>query len=137
MDLEYCLTPASHLVCEVIHIGHQADASAAEKLNNWLHHKGQYLGRTFKTKWKHLPLLQFPFPFTWKEFLYTGSHGEMEEGIFEIQPCTHGAFLEPFPDNSDVLYSEVNLMNKLIEFLQIQDRSPLVRIPFLFRYSEV
>ena len=43
MDLKDNLTPASSLDCEVVHIGHQADASAAEKNDNWLHHEGQYL----------------------------------------------------------------------------------------------
>ena len=137
VDLENCLTPASCLVCEVVHIGRQADASATEKLDNGLHHEGQYSWRTFKTKWEHLPFIQFPFPFKSKEFLDTGIHGDMEEGILEIQPRTHGVFLEPFPDSSDVLHFEVNVMNKLIEFLQSQDRSPFVRTPFGFGYSKV
>ena len=50
MDLEDHLTPASCLICKVIHEGRQADASAVEKLNDWSHHKGQYSRGTFKTK---------------------------------------------------------------------------------------
>ena len=61
----------------------------------------------------------------------------MEEGILEIQPHTHGAFLEPFPDRFNVFHTEINVTNVFIEFLQIQDRSPLVRTPFQFWYSKV
>ena len=57
MDLKDHLTPAFHLVCEVVHIGCQADASAAEKLDNRLHYEGQYLWRTFETKREHLPFI--------------------------------------------------------------------------------
>ena len=52
----------------------------------------------------------------------------MEEGISKIQPRTHGAILEPFPESSDILHFEVNVMNELVEFLQIQHRSPFVRV---------
>ena len=79
----------------------------------------------------------FPFPFKSKESLDLGIHGDMEEGIFKIQPLIHDTMLEPIPDSSDILHFEVNMMNELVEFLQIQDRSPLVRTPFRFRYSEV
>ena len=135
--MENCLTPALSLISEVIHIGRQAYASAMEKPDNWLHHEGQYSWRTFKTKWEHLPFIQFPFPFKSKEFLDTGIYGDIEEGIPNIQPRTHGAFLEPFPDRFNVLHFEVNVTNKLIEFLQIQDRSQFVRTPFQLRYSKV
>ena len=118
------------MICEVVHIGHQAYASAVEKTFNWLHHEDQYLWRTFETKREHLPFIQFPFPFKSKEFLDLGIHGDMEEGIFKILACTHGTMLEPFPDSSDILHFEVNVTNELVEFLQIQDRSPLVRTPF-------
>ncbi len=132
MCMEYCLTPASSLNCEVVHIGHQADASAVEKLDNRLHHEGQYSWRTFETKREHLPFIQFPLPFKSKESLDLGIHGDMEEGIFKIQPRTHGASLEPFPDHSDILDLEVYVTNELVESLQIQDRSPFVRTPFQF-----
>ena len=52
----------------------------------------------------------------------------MEEGIFKIQPRTHGILLEPFPDSSGTLLFEVNVTNELVEFLQIQHRSPFVRV---------
>merc|ERR1711867_352711 len=84
--MEYRLTPASSLNCEVILVGRQADASAMEKPDNRLHHEGQYLWRTFETKREHLPFIQFPLPFKSKEFLDLGIHGDMEEGIFKIQP---------------------------------------------------
>ena len=135
--MEYYLTPASGLNCEVVHVGRQGDASAVEKLDNRLHHEGQYLWRTFETKREHLPFKQFPLPFKSKEYLDLGILGDIEEGFFPFQPCTHGAMLEPFPDSSDVLHFEVNVTNELVEFLQIQDRSPFVRTPFRFRYSKV
>ena len=72
MDLKDRLTPAFCLICEVVHKGRQANASAAEKLNNWCNHEGQYLWRTFKTEEQHLPFIQFPLPFKSKEFLDTG-----------------------------------------------------------------
>ena len=50
MDLKDRLTPAFHLICKIVHEGLQADASATEKLNDWSHHKGQYLRGTFETK---------------------------------------------------------------------------------------
>ena len=130
MDLKDHLTPAFCLICEVIHKGRQANASATEKLNYWSHHKGQYSRGTFETKGQDLPLVQFPLPFKSKEFLDTGIHGDMEEGIFEIQPRTHGAMLEPFPNSSDIFHFEVNVTNELIEFLQIQDSFPFVRTLF-------
>ena len=129
--MEYRLTPPSSLVCEVIHIGRQADASATVKPDNRLHHEGQYLWRTFETKREHLPFIQFPLLFKSKESLDLGIHGDMEEGIFKIQPRTHGAMLEPFPDSSDIIHLKVNFANELIEFFfQIQDRSPFVRSSF-------
>ena len=84
-----------------------------------------------------MPLLQFPLPFKSKEFLDPGTHGDMEEGILEIQPRTHGAFLEPIPDSFDVFHFEIMVTNKLIEFFQIQDGSSFVRGPFRFGYSKV
>ena len=50
-DLKDCLTPEFRLICKVIHEGCQADASAAEKFDNWSHHEGRYSGGTFETKW--------------------------------------------------------------------------------------
>ena len=50
MDLKDNLTPALCLICKIIHEGRQADASAAEKLDNWSHHEGQYSLETFETK---------------------------------------------------------------------------------------
>ena len=47
MDLEDCLTPASCLVCKIIHVGLQADASAVEIFNNRSHHVRQYSWRIF------------------------------------------------------------------------------------------
>ena len=49
MDLKDHLTPAFRLICKIVHKGHQANASATEKLNNWGHHKGQYSQGTFET----------------------------------------------------------------------------------------
>ena len=137
MDLKDHLTPAFCLICEVVHKGHQANASATEKLNNWCNHEGQYLWRTFKTKGKHLPFVEIPFPFKSKEFLDMGIHGDMEEGILEIQPRTHGAFLEPFQDCFNVFHTEINVTNIFVEFLQVQDRSLLVRNPLRFWYCKV
>ena len=37
VNLEDCLTHASCLVCKIVHIGHQANAFAAEKFNDWSH----------------------------------------------------------------------------------------------------
>ena len=84
-----------------------------------------------------MSFIQFPLLFKLKESLDLGIHGDMEEGIFKIQPLIPDTMLEPIPDSSDVLHFEVNMTNELVEFLQIQDRSPLVRTPFRFRYSEV
>ena len=50
MDLKDHLTPAFHLICEVVHKGCQANVSAVEKLNDWSHHKGQYSRGKFETK---------------------------------------------------------------------------------------
>ena len=69
------------------------------------------------TKREHLLFIEFSFPFKLKEFLDTGIHGDMEEGILEIQPRKHAVFLEPFPDSSDVLHFEVNVTNELVEFI--------------------
>ena len=128
--MEYRLTLASSLVCEIVLIGRQADASAADKPDNWLHHEGQYLWRTFETKREDLLFMKLSPPFKLKELLDFGSHGDMEEGILKIQLHTHGALLEQFPDRSNVLHLEVDVTNKLIESLQIQDGSPFVRSPF-------
>ena len=137
MDLKDHLTPALCLICEIVHKGLQANASAAEKLNNRCHHKGQYSQGTFETEGQNLPLIQFPLTFKSKEFLYLGTHGDIEEGILEIQPHTHGTFPEPFPDSFNFFHREINVTDIFIEFLQIQDRSSFVRTPFLFGYREV
>ena len=44
----------------------------------------------------------------------------MEEGILEIQPHTHGAFLEPFPDRFNVFHMEINMMNIFVEFFRFR-----------------
>ena len=75
-----------------------------------------------------MPFIQFPFPFKSKEFVDLGIHEDIEEGIFKIQHHTHFVMLEPFPDSSDTLHFEVNVTNELVEFLQIQHRSPFVRV---------
>ena len=84
-----------------------------------------------------MSFIQFPLPFKSKESLDLGIHGDMEEGIFKIQPLIHDTMLEPIPGSSDILHCEVNMTSELVEFLLIQDRSPLVRTPLQFRYSEV
>ena len=89
------------------------------------------------TEGKHLSFVQFPLLFKSKDFLDTGTHGDMEEGILEIQPCTQSAFLQPFPDHFNVFHVEINMTNVFVEFLQIEDRSPLVRTPFRFWYCKV
>ena len=71
------------------------------------------------------------------EILEPGTHRDMEEGILEIQPHTHGAFLEPFPDCFNVFHMEINVTNVFVEFLQVQDRSPLVRNSLRFWYCKV
>ena len=70
-----------------------------------------------------------------KESLDLSIHGDMEEGIFKIQPLIHDTMLESIPSSSDVLHCEVNMTSELVEFLLIQDRSPLVGTPLRFRYS--
>ena len=57
MGIEDCLAVIFGLVGKIIHKDCQANASAAEKLNNWRHHEGQYLWRTFKTEGKDLPFV--------------------------------------------------------------------------------
>ena len=42
MHLKEHLTPASCLICKVVHKGHQADASAMEKFDDRSHQIGQY-----------------------------------------------------------------------------------------------
>ena len=81
--------------------------------------------------------IQFLLPFKSKESLDLGIHGDMEEGIFKIQPLIHDTMLEPIPDSSYILHCEVYMTSELVEFLLIQDRSPLVSTPLQFRYSEV
>ena len=50
MNLEDCLTPAYCLICEIVHIGRQAYATAAEKFNDRSHHHGQYSRGILETK---------------------------------------------------------------------------------------
>ena len=66
-----------------------------------------------------------------------GTHGDMEEGILEIQPRTHGVFLEPFPDCFNVFHTEINMTNIFVKFNQVQDRSPFVRNSLRFQYCKV
>ena len=137
MDLKDRFTPATSLIGEIVHEGRQTDASAAEESDYGLDHLGQYSWRTFETKRKDLPLIQLSSPTKSKEFLDPGVHGDMEEGIFDVQPRTMGAMTEPFPDTFHLFHDEVNVANVFIEFLQIQDRSPFVRNSLRFRYCEV
>ena len=83
-----------------------------------------------------MPLIQFPLLFTSKEFFDLGTHGDMEEGILEIQPHAHGAFLEPLPDHFNVFYTEIYVINIFVNFFQVQDRSPFVRNSLRFRYCK-
>ena len=103
------------LICKVVHEGLQADASAAEKFNNWSQHICQYS----------------------KEFFDLCIHRDMEESILEIQPCTHGALLEPFPDCFKFFHVEVNMTNVFIKLFQIQDWPPFARTSLRFRYCKV
>ena len=66
-----------------------------------------------------------------------GSHGDMEEGILEIQPRTHGALLEPFPDCFKFFHPEIYVSDVFIELFQVQDWSPFVRSSLRFRYCKV
>ena len=84
-----------------------------------------------------MPSIQFPLLFKSKESLDLGIHGDMEEGIFKIQPLIHDTILEPIPDSSDILHFEAYITGEIVEFLLTQDRSPLVRTPLGFRYSKV
>ena len=51
MDMKDHHTSAFCFICEVVHKGLKANASATEKLNDWIHHQGQYYRGTFETKW--------------------------------------------------------------------------------------
>ena len=84
-----------------------------------------------------MPLIKFPSPFKPKELLDLGSHEDMEECILEIQPHTHGALLEPFPDCFKFFHLEIYVTNVFIELFQVQDRSPFVRSSLRFRYCKV
>ena len=121
MDLEYHLTPVSCLLCNVVHEGRQADATAMEKSSNESHHICQYSWRTFKTKLRDLSFKQFPSPCKPKEFLDPGTHGDMEEGILEIQPHSHSALLKPLPDSFNFFHAEIYVTNIFIELFQIED----------------
>ena len=44
----------------------------------------------------------------------------MEEGILEIQPCTQGALLEPFPDRFNVFHTEINMTNIFLKFFRFR-----------------
>ena len=69
--------------------------------------KVNILGEHLRPKGRTCHSYNFPLPFKSKEFLDPGTHGDMEEGIFEIQPHTHGTFTEPFPDHFNVFHMEV------------------------------
>ena len=51
MDLEDHLTFAYCLICEIIHLGYQANASAMKETKNGLNHNCQYSWKLFQTKW--------------------------------------------------------------------------------------
>ena len=72
-----------------------------------------------------------------KEFINPNIYGDMVEGILEIQPYTHGALLEPFPDLFNVFHAEIYVTNIFIELFQIQDWPPFVRTSLRFRYCKV
>ena len=57
LELKDHLTPASCLICKIVHEGPQADASTTEKIDNWSHYEGQYLWGTFEIKREHLPFV--------------------------------------------------------------------------------
>ena len=88
MDVKDHFTPACSLISKIVHKGRQADASSAEEFDDGAHHPGQYSRGTFETKRKDLPFVQLPIPAKSKEFLDSGVHGDMEEGIFDVQPRT-------------------------------------------------
>ena len=72
-----------------------------------------------------------------KEFLDLGTHEDKEEGIFEIQPRTHGALLLSFPDSLKFFHAEIYVTNIFIELFQIQDCPAFVRTSLKFKYCKV
>ena len=50
MDLEDHLTFAYCLICEIIHLGYQANASAMKETKNGFNHNCQYSWKPFQTK---------------------------------------------------------------------------------------
>ena len=69
------------------------------------------------------------------------SRGSADEGshktFLEIQPHTHGAFLEPFPDCLKFFHPEIYVAYIFIELFQVQDWSPFVRTSLRFWYCKV
>ena len=57
MDLEDHLTFAYCLICEIIHLGYQANASAMKETKNGFNHNRQYSWKLFQTKWQNLPFI--------------------------------------------------------------------------------
>ena len=64
-------------------------------------------------------------------------HGDMEEGVLQIQPCTQSTLLEPLPDSLYVFHVEVDVPDLSIELFQVQDGPPFVRRSLRFWYREV
>ena len=56
------------------------------------------LGDHFIPNGKTCHSYNFPLHLNLRNILDPGTHRDLEEGILEIQPRTHGALLEPFPE---------------------------------------
>ena len=88
MDLEDHLTPSSCLVCKIVHVGCQADASAMEKFINGSHHVCQYSWKTFRSNGKTCHSYNFPFHLNLRNFLTVALMGTWWKASLRFNP-TH------------------------------------------------
>ena len=84
-----------------------------------------------------LPFIELSLPFKSKEFPNGLMECNVKEGVFEINAHTPEELLQPIHDPSELLHLKLQVTDKVIELLQVENLSPLIRNSLGFRYCKI
>ena len=96
MDLKDCLTPASCLICDVIHVGLQAYSSAPKKLKNNFTMKVNSIGEHFKPKGITNYSYSYPFSAILRNFLILDLMETWRKSSLRSTPAHNKSFWNHF-----------------------------------------
>ena len=84
-----------------------------------------------------MPFIELSLPFKSKEFPNGLMECNVKEGIFEIDAHTPKEMFQPIIYPTKLLHPKLDMSDKVIEPLQVEDQPPLIRNSLGLRYCKI